>query len=106
MLDQVVVLHNSQRPRFSRFNGRWVPWQTCLRRVAFGRHTTLNSQNIHPDTQVLLAEGLSICIRGGLWTSFTNDYETEVYGQFKQLLDGVVSDKSSDVFIRQWLEDV
>lgn len=108
MLDQFVVLHNSQKTQdFSRFSGRWVPWQTCLRRVAFGRHVALSTQNIHPDTQVFIGEKayqFALEVVCGLHSPMIG--ETEVYGQFKQLLEGVISDESSDVFVRQWLEDI
>lgn len=88
MLNGIVLIHRRGPDGFNFDPAHWFPWQTCLRKIAFGSADALDSIDIRTDDEVLSGlDAYRFCLEVicGLHSPLIG--ETEVFGQFKNAAD-------------------
>lgn len=90
---------------FSDLGTKWLGWETCLRAIGFSHGAMIKNDNEVPPGSELYqgpnAYSFALEVICGLHSPMVG--ETEVYGQFKELLDKASKQKQYSPLI-QWLE--
>lgn len=109
MFDELVVLNRLTGNEFqvNAESRGWVNWQTCVRRVLIGHRDTLDEVKLIPGDEIFHGDdAYRFCMEVicGLHSPMTG--ETEVFGQFKQLVDQYEACPYYQVDMKRWLLDM
>jgi len=90
MIEDLVVLNQASNSNsaLEQDSPHWVEWQTCVRRIYFGSSQRLHDLNLNADDKLYRGEdAYRFCMEVicGLHSPIVG--ETQVFGQFKQLMN-------------------
>ena len=108
MLDNLLLVHHKKtkkQPVFNELGSKWLGWETCLRAIGFSHGAMIKNDSEIPEGAELYqgpnAYSFALEVICGLHSPMVG--ETEVYGQFKELLDTAYQHHQYKPLV-QWLE--
>lgn len=108
MLDNLLLVHHrktKKQPVFNELSTKWLGWETCLRAIGFSHGAMIKNDSEVPDGAELYqgpnAYSFALEVICGLHSPMVG--ETEVYGQFKELMDKAAKNHQFTPVL-QWLE--
>ncbi|MCH2534902.1 MAG: hypothetical protein MK008_10715 [Bdellovibrionales bacterium] len=108
MLDNLLLVHHKKtkkQPVFNDLGSKWLGWETCLRAIGFSHGAMIKNDSEIPEGAELYqgpnAYSFALEVICGLHSPMVG--ETEVYGQFKELLDKAYTHSHYKPLV-QWLE--
>lgn len=108
MLDNLLLIHHKKtkkQPVFNELSTKWLGWETCLRAIGFSHGAMIKNDSEIPEGAELYqgpnAYSFALEVICGLHSPMVG--ETEVYGQFKELMYKAERNEQF-VPLSQWLE--